>query len=154
MSTLAGQHTASTTLSSAIPSTLTRLVKLLSHSGSSRQGCASHKSTNKQIPSEASEEPSDTVIHFILFFLHPQESSALSQSEAMNQIVAKWFKNVSGANKISAKAGVRDPRCAPSAMVPMAMLHLFKIAQSGRRKRKFNASVLNDAFPFLKPDSW
>ena len=40
--------------------------------------------TNKQIPSEAIEEPSDTVIHFYFcFFLHPQESSALSQSAAM-----------------------------------------------------------------------
>ena len=38
----------------------------LSHSGSPRQGCASHKSTN----SEASEEPSDTVIHFYFFFIH------------------------------------------------------------------------------------
>ena len=36
---------------------------------SQRQGCASHKSTNKQIPSEASEVPSDTVIHFFFFFL-------------------------------------------------------------------------------------
>ena len=36
--------------------------------GPLRQGCASHKSTNKQIPSEASEEPSDTVIHFIFIF--------------------------------------------------------------------------------------
>ena len=52
--------------------------------GPPRQGCAFHKSTNKQIPSEVSEEPSDTVIHLYLdFFLHPQESSALSQSEAM-----------------------------------------------------------------------
>ena len=43
-----------------------------------------HKSTNKQIPFEASEEPSDTVIYFYFcFFLHLQESSALSQSEAM-----------------------------------------------------------------------
>ena len=41
-----------------------RVIQLLSHSGSQRQGCASHKSTNKQIPSEASEEPSDTIIHF------------------------------------------------------------------------------------------
>ena len=40
--------------------------------------------TSQQIPSNASEEPSDTVIHFYFcFFLHPQESSALSQSEAM-----------------------------------------------------------------------
>ena len=40
--------------------------------GPRRQGCTSHKSTNKQIPSEASEEPSDTVIHFYFcfFFIH------------------------------------------------------------------------------------
>ena len=51
---------------------------------SPRQGCAFHKSTNKQIAFEASEEPSDTVTHFYFcFFLHLQESSALSQSEAM-----------------------------------------------------------------------
>ena len=38
----------------------------------------------KKNPSEASEEPSDTVIHFFIFFIsHPQESSPLSQSEAM-----------------------------------------------------------------------
>ena len=36
---------------------------------SQRQGCASHKSTNKQIPSEASEVPSDTVIHYFSSFL-------------------------------------------------------------------------------------
>ena len=41
-----------------------RVIQLVLYSGSPRQGCASHKSTNKQIPSEASEEPSDTVIHF------------------------------------------------------------------------------------------
>ena len=53
--------------------------------GSQRQGCASHKSTNKTIPPEATEEPSDTAIHpFLFLFLpHPQESSALSQSQAM-----------------------------------------------------------------------
>ena len=45
-----------------------RVIQLLSHSGSLRQVCASHKSTNKQIPSEASEEPSDTVIHFYFCF--------------------------------------------------------------------------------------
>ena len=44
--------------------------------------------TSQQIPSEASEEPTDTVILFyfyfiFIYFLHPQESSALSQSEAM-----------------------------------------------------------------------
>ena len=36
--------------------------------GPPSQGCASHKSTNKQIPSEASEESSDTVIHFYFYF--------------------------------------------------------------------------------------
>ena len=35
---------------------------------SPRQGCASHKSTNKQIPSKASEEPRNTVIHFYFYF--------------------------------------------------------------------------------------
>ena len=41
--------------------------------------------TSQQIKnSEASEEPSDAVIHFYFLFLpHPQKSSALSQSEAM-----------------------------------------------------------------------
>ena len=44
---------------------------------SQRQGCASHKSTNRSIPSEANEVPSDTVIHFFFFFClpHPQECS-------------------------------------------------------------------------------
>ena len=37
--------------------------------------------TSQQIPSEVSEEPSDS--HPFLFLIHPQESSALSQSEAM-----------------------------------------------------------------------
>ena len=46
--------------------------------GPPSQGCASHKSTNKQIPSEASKEPSDTVIHFNFCFFF-----ILSQSEAM-----------------------------------------------------------------------
>ena len=42
-----------------------------------------------------SEEPSDPVIHF--FFLHPQESSALSQSEAMIvQYVERSFLDPEG----------------------------------------------------------
>ena len=40
---------------------------------SPRQGCASHKSTNKQIPSEVSEEASDTVIHFYFYFFSSTE---------------------------------------------------------------------------------
>ena len=47
-------------------------------------------------------------------------------------IVAKLLKRVSGAEKINTKVSVRDPRCAPTAMVPMP--HLLKIAQYGRRK--------------------
>ena len=56
---------------------------VLSHSGSPRQGCASHKSTNKQIPSEASEEPSDTVIHFYVsfFFIHRRAPLSANQRQ-------------------------------------------------------------------------
>ena len=46
-----------------------RVIQLY-HSGSQRQGCASHSSTNKQIPSEASEIPSDTIIHLAFFLIH------------------------------------------------------------------------------------
>ena len=40
--------------------------------------CPSHKSTNKQIPSEASEEPSDTVIHFYFYFSFIHRRALLS----------------------------------------------------------------------------
>ena len=59
---------------------------ILCHSWSQRQGCASHKSTNKlkKLPPKRMKYPSDTVVHFYILFLpHPQVSSALSQSEAM-----------------------------------------------------------------------
>ena len=64
-----------------------RVIQLTSHSGSPRQGCASHKSTNKQIPSKASEEPSDTVIHsyFCFFFIHRRALLSASQR--------KWSSN-------------------------------------------------------------
>ena len=58
-----------------------RVIQLLSHSGSPRQGCASHKSTNKQIPSEASEEPSDTVIHFYFYFFFIHRRARLSANQ-------------------------------------------------------------------------
>ena len=58
-----------------------RVIQLLSHSGSPRQGCASHKSTNKQIPSEASEEPSDIVIHFYFYFFLLHWRALLSASQ-------------------------------------------------------------------------
>ena len=63
---------------------LHRVLQLLYHSGSPRQGCASHKPTNKQIPSEASEEPSDTVIHFFssfFFFIHRRALLSASQRQ-------------------------------------------------------------------------
>jgi len=48
-----------------------RVIQLTTIDGSQRQGCVSHKSTNKQIPSKsnskASELPSDTVVLFFLF---------------------------------------------------------------------------------------
>ena len=45
--------------------------------------CAFHKSTNKQIPSEASEEPSDTVIHFYFcfFFIHRRALLSANQRQ-------------------------------------------------------------------------
>ena len=52
---------------------------LLSHSGFPRQGCASHKSTNKQIPSEASEEPSDTIIHLYFYVSSSSTGELCSQ---------------------------------------------------------------------------
>ena len=42
---------------------------------------ASHKSTNKQIPSEASEEPSDTVIHFYFYFFFIHRRALLSANQ-------------------------------------------------------------------------
>ena len=49
--------------------------------GSPRQGCAFHKSTNKQIPFEASEEPSDTVIHFYFCFFSIYRRALLSANQ-------------------------------------------------------------------------
>ena len=56
---------------------------ILSHSRSLRQGCASHKSTNKKNlnPPEAIEEPRDTVIHFYFYFFLIQERALLSLSQ-------------------------------------------------------------------------
>ena len=55
-----------------------KVIQLLYHSGSQRQGCA------RAIPSEASEVLTPKRHPFVFFFLPPsQESSALSQSEAM-----------------------------------------------------------------------
>ena len=67
-------------------------------------GCETHKSTNKQIPSEASEEPSDTVIHFYFgyFFIHRRALLSANQKHAMigecsqNKLSeAFWTPNVS-----------------------------------------------------------
>ena len=49
--------------------------------GPPRQGCASHKSTNKQIPPEASEEPGDTVIHFYFYFFFIHRRALLSANQ-------------------------------------------------------------------------
>ena len=66
--------------------------------------------------------------------------------------MAKLLQSVSGAEKISVKVDVRDPRCALIAMVPT--LHRLKIARSGRRRRGFNESALRNAYPFRNPDNW
>ena len=48
-----------------------------------------------KIPSEASEEPSDTVIHFYFLFLpHSQESSTLGQSQAMFVELGEYSQNM------------------------------------------------------------
>ena len=52
------------------------------------KACASHKSTNKQISSEASEEPRDTVIHFYFcfFFIHRRALLSTNQRQwSMNR---------------------------------------------------------------------
>ena len=64
---------------------------------------------------------------------------------------AKLLRSNRDAEKISMKAGVRDPSCALIAMV--STLHWLKIARSGR-SRRFNESALENAYPFQKPDSW
>ena len=66
--------------------------------------------------------------------------------------VARLLQSVRVAEKISMKVNVRDPSWALIAMVPT--LHRLKIAQSGRRRRRFNVSALRNAYPFRKPDSW
>ena len=58
-----------------------RVIQLLSHFGSPRQGCASHKSANKKNPSEASEEPSDTIIHFYFYFFLIHRRALLSANQ-------------------------------------------------------------------------
>ena len=64
--------------------------------------------------------------------------------------VTRLLRSVRVVEKISMKVNVRDPSCAPIAMVPT--LHRLKIARSGRRR--FNVSALRNAYPFRKPDSW
>ena len=62
-----------------IPHRVTQLTTISFWYGSPRQGCAFHKSTHKQIPFEASEEPSDTVIHFYFSFFSPFTGELCSQ---------------------------------------------------------------------------
>ena len=77
-------------------------------------------------------------------------STATSLATRAN--VARLLRTVRVVEKISMKVDVRDPSCALIAMVPI--LHQLKIAQSGRRRRKFSASALKNASHFRKPDSW
>ena len=66
-----------------------RVIQLLYHSGSQRQGCTSHKSTRKNIPFEVSEVPvySDTVIHFIF-----PSSSSTGELSALSQSVTRFVE--------------------------------------------------------------
>ena len=65
---------------------------------SPRQGCASHKSTNKQIPSKASEEPRNTVIHFYFYFflIHRRALLSASQRQCSQNMLreAFWTPNI------------------------------------------------------------
>ena len=57
---------------------------ILSHSGSLRQGCASHKSTNilkNKNKTGASEEPRDTVIHLYFYFFLIRKRARLSANQ-------------------------------------------------------------------------
>ena len=62
--------------------------------------------------------------------------------------VARLLQSVRVVEKISVKVSVTYPRCALIAMVPT--LHQLKIAQTGRRRRRFNVSALRNAYPFRK----
>ena len=73
-------------------------------------------------------------------------------SLATEASVAKQQQNVNGVGKINMKSSVMDSGYAPAAMA--LMLHLPKIARSGRRIRRLNALALKNASPFLKPASW
>ena len=46
-----------------------RVIQLLHHSGSQRQGCTSHNSTNRSIPSEAKVHPITNQLCWLNFFL-------------------------------------------------------------------------------------
>ena len=81
----------------------------------------------------------------------------LSKSEG--GLVSNWmrccncnkFGHTSQCFKVAAKCHWRsDPSCTLIAMVPM--LHWLKIAQSGRKRRKFNVSALKNAYPETHSD--
>ena len=80
----------------------------------------------------------------------PNASTATSLATRTN--IAKLLRSVRIVEKISMKVNVKDPNCALIAMV--LTLHQLKIAQSGRRRRRFNMSALRNAYPFRKPDGW
>ena len=68
-------------------------------------------------------------------------------SLATRASVAKQQQNVKGVGRINMKSSVMDPRYALIAMV--RTLYLPKIARSGRRRRRFNAFALKNAYPSL-----
>ena len=69
-----------------------RVIQLLFHSGSPRQGCASHKLTNRSVPSEANE-----VLKLSSVFISSSftgEVSAFNQSEAMFAELGEYSQNM------------------------------------------------------------
>ena len=64
-------------------------------SGSQRQGCASHKSTNRSFPSEASEASTPSSIFiFYFFFIHSRDLVALNQSAARFAELGEYSQNM------------------------------------------------------------
>ena len=86
----------------------------------------------------------------VALFVPTRCVASTATSFATRANVARLLRSVRVVEKISMKVSVMDPSCALIAMVPR--LHRLKIAQSGRRRRRFNMSVLRNAYPFWNPD--
>ena len=71
-----------------------KVIHLLCHSGSQKQSCAYHKSTNRSVPSEASEVSTASSIFIFISSSSTGELSALSQSEARFAKIGEYSQNM------------------------------------------------------------